>query len=201
MHKLAMMLLAVAAGVAITSGSAQAAEGDTETPKKHIVAAGESLSVIAAAHTLETWRPIWNANQQLANPDVLNIGQELIIPATPTTDRPLPSGYGEPVAVVQSAPVQSYQQSVPAPAPVKRQAVAPAASGDVFARIRSKESGGNYAINTGNGYYGAYQFSLGTWRSVGGQGLPSQASPAEQDMRAKMLYDRRGCSPWPNTCN
>jgi hypothetical protein len=59
------------------------------------------------------------------------------------------------------------------------------------------ESGGNYAINTGNGYYGGFQFDVRTWRSVGGSGLPSQASPAEQRMRAQTLANSRGMSPWP----
>ncbi len=65
-------------------------------------------------------------------------------------------------------------------------------------RLRTCESGGNYAINTGNGYYGAYQFDLGTWRSVGGTGLPSNASPATQDALAYKLWQQRGWSPW--TC-
>jgi len=100
--------------------------------------------------------------------------------------------------VVQAVPVQQYV----APAPVRRAAPANYAvgAGGILERIRMRESGGNYATNTGNGYYGAYQFNLGTWQGVGGSGLPSNASPAEQDMRAQMLYDRRGCSPWPNTC-
>ena len=51
--------------------------------------------------------------------------------------------------------------------------------------------------NTGNGFYGAYQFDLQTWQSVGGTGLPSDAPPAEQDARAKALYARRGAQPWP----
>jgi len=71
--------------------------------------------------------------------------------------------------------------------------------GGVWACIRAHESGGNYATNTGNGYYGAYQFTLSTWYSVGGRGLPSQASPAEQDMRAQMLQARSGWTPWPMT--
>ncbi len=70
------------------------------------------------------------------------------------------------------------------------------APGGAFACIRARESGGNYATNTGNGYYGAYQFSLSTWRSVGGQGLPSQASPAEQNARAQMLQQRSGWRQW-----
>ena len=67
---------------------------------------------------------------------------------------------------------------------------------DDWYRLRVCESGNNYAINTGNGYYGAYQFDLGTWRSVGGTGSPNQASPAVQDALALTLYRQRGWSPW-----
>lgn len=71
-------------------------------------------------------------------------------------------------------------------------------SGD-WARLRQCESGGRYDIVSANGrYHGAYQFDLGTWRSVGGTGLPHQASPAEQDFRALYLYRMRGWQPW--TC-
>jgi resuscitation-promoting factor RpfA len=65
-------------------------------------------------------------------------------------------------------------------------------------RLRMCESSNNYSINTGNGYYGAYQFDLSTWRSVGGTGYPNQASPTEQDYRALYLYRMRGWQPW--TC-
>jgi resuscitation-promoting factor RpfA len=64
-------------------------------------------------------------------------------------------------------------------------------------RLRQCESGGDYSIVSANGrYYGAYQFDLATWRSVGGAGLPSQAAPAEQDYRALYLYRLRGWQPW-----
>ena len=72
-----------------------------------------------------------------------------------------------------------------------------ASSSDPWYRLRMCESGNNYTINTGNGYYGAYQFNAGTWRAYGGKGLPHQASPAEQDYRAKLLYQARGWAPWP----
>ena len=79
-------------------------------------------------------------------------------------------------------------------------ASAPAAvSGDdaaIWAAIAQCESGGNPSINTGNGYYGMYQFSLPTWRSVGGSGLPSDASVEEQTMRARMLQQRSGWGQW-----
>jgi hypothetical protein len=66
-----------------------------------------------------------------------------------------------------------------------------------LARTRACESGGRYGTNTGNGYYGAYQFDLSTWASIGGRGLPSAAPPLEQDYRAVVLLRRRGPSPWP----
>jgi hypothetical protein len=59
------------------------------------------------------------------------------------------------------------------------------------------ESTNRYSINTGNGYYGAYQFDLPTWRGLGYTGLPSDASPAVQDEAAQKLYEQRGWQPWP----
>jgi hypothetical protein len=67
----------------------------------------------------------------------------------------------------------------------------------VLQSIAACESGGNPATNTGNGFYGKYQFTLETWASVGGTGNPAAASEAEQDMRAAMLYARAGSAPWP----
>jgi resuscitation-promoting factor RpfA len=49
---------------------------------------------------------------------------------------------------------------------------------------RMCESGGRYGTNTGNGFYGAYQFMASTWRAAGGRGLPHLAEPLEQDYRA-----------------
>ena len=64
--------------------------------------------------------------------------------------------------------------------------------------IASCESGGDPAIVDASGtYHGKYQFDVGTWASVGGSGLPSQAPEAEQDYRAALLYSQAGSSPWP----
>jgi hypothetical protein len=75
-------------------------------------------------------------------------------------------------------------------------APAPTASPNLEA-IASCESGGDPAANTGNGFYGKYQFTQSTWASVGGTGNPAAASEAEQDRRAAMLYAQQGSSPWP----
>lgn len=64
--------------------------------------------------------------------------------------------------------------------------------------IADCESGGDPKIVSSSGlYYGKYQFSADTWQSVGGKGLPTAASEAEQDYRAALLYDRSGPGQWP----
>jgi Transglycosylase-like domain/Putative peptidoglycan binding domain len=67
----------------------------------------------------------------------------------------------------------------------------------VLAKIAQCESGGDPTTDTGNGYYGKYQFSRATWRRMGGRGNPARASEAEQDQRAAMLYEQEGTRPWP----
>jgi resuscitation-promoting factor RpfA len=76
----------------------------------------------------------------------------------------------------------------------------PGVSADDFGALRMCESSGNYAIDTGNGYYGAYQFDLPTWEGLGFTGLPNLNNPATQDAAAYKLYDERGWAPWP-TCS
>jgi uncharacterized protein YabE (DUF348 family) len=73
------------------------------------------------------------------------------------------------------------------------------ASGDtVWDRIAQCESGGNWAANTGNGYYGGLQFSLSTWRAYGGSGLPSNNSREEQIRIAeKVRAASGGYGAWP----
>jgi len=83
-----------------------------------------------------------------------------------------------------------------------RSAPAPSRSGDRvtslnWAALARCESGGNpHAVNPA-GYYGLYQFTPSTWRSVGGNGLPTSASSHEQTARAQTLFRRAGSSPWP----
>lgn len=78
---------------------------------------------------------------------------------------------------------------------VVRASAAP--TGDVWARLRQCESRGHYDINTGNGFYGAYQFHPRTWRGLGYPGLPHQAPPEMQDEAARKLQARSGWGQWP----
>ncbi|HTT90197.1 MAG TPA: transglycosylase family protein, partial [Acidimicrobiales bacterium] len=58
-------------------------------------------------------------------------------------------------------------------------------------------SGDNYQEDTGNGFYGAYQFAASTWSGLGMPGLASQAPYWEQDEAAQRLQAEDGWGPWP----
>ncbi|MEZ0112281.1 uncharacterized protein YabE (DUF348 family) [Catenulispora sp. EB89] len=67
-----------------------------------------------------------------------------------------------------------------------------------WAGVAECESGGNpKSVGGGGLYFGLYQFSVSTWAAMGGSGLPSNATPAEQTYRAKLLYVRSGAGQWP----
>jgi resuscitation-promoting factor RpfB len=70
-------------------------------------------------------------------------------------------------------------------------------SDSVWDKLAECESGGNWSINTGNGYYGGLQFSLSTWRAYGGSGYPHEASREEQIRIAKKLQADAGWGAWP----
>jgi resuscitation-promoting factor RpfB len=73
------------------------------------------------------------------------------------------------------------------------------AADSALARIAACESGGDpTAVSADGQYRGKYQFSLATWRRVGGSGDPADAPEAEQDRRAATLFAQAGASAWPN---
>ncbi len=85
----------------------------------------------------------------------------------------------------------SERSSAPAPT---------APSGSVWDRLAQCESGGNWSINTGNGYYGGLQFSAGTWRAYGGGQYAPYANQATRDQQiaiAKKVQAGQGWGAWP----
>jgi resuscitation-promoting factor RpfB len=101
--------------------------------------------------------------------------------------------------------LSSKQVTAPRPSVVrvggKRSAAAEGEGSSVWDRLAQCESGGNWAINTGNGYYGGLQFDRSTWSSNGGTryaAYPHQASREEQIAVAqKVRNSRGGYSAWP----
>jgi hypothetical protein len=74
----------------------------------------------------------------------------------------------------------------------------------IWAAMATCEAGGNWASNTGNGFYGGLQFTMGTWSSYGGTGIPQAASPSVQIMVARRIlttgYGKnppQGVNAWP----
>ncbi|SDS30536.1 resuscitation-promoting factor [Microlunatus soli] len=70
-------------------------------------------------------------------------------------------------------------------------------SGSVWDKIAECESGGDWSINTGNGFYGGLQFTLQTWHGFGGSGMPNNASREEQIRIAKKVQAEQGWGAWP----
>lgn len=107
-----------------------------------------------------------------------------------------------PVAVHQE-PRHVEPEPAPAPAPEPRPEPAPAPaapSGSVWDRLAQCESGGNWAINTGNGYYGGVQFAQGTWEGHGGTQYAPRADLATREQQiatAERVLASQGWGAWP----
>jgi len=155
-------------------------------PKFHrvVVKTGDTLTSLAMGAHLKSWRPIFNANKGVSNPNLLMPGWVLRIPrpGVHIKNRSLP---------VTRRPLEAPQEMS------ARVSVPPVVNWSVWDRIAQCESGGDWSINTGNGYYGGLQFDLTSWRRVGGSELPSDASKSEQIARAEALQRLQGWGSWP----
>lgn len=158
------------------------------------------------------------ANPTITNRDHIEVGQVITIPnqqpyvvqvndtltkiangltATPqpANSAPLPSAPEGgtqvlPVAATDNAP-PAVTPPQPPPGPAK---VSMSRNWDAIAAC---ESGGNWHINTGNGFVGGLQFTMSTWRSNGGQGSPAAASREEQIRVAENVLHSQGIGAWP----
>ncbi len=176
----------------------QEQQSEQSSEKKYItVRSGDSLSKIAKREKT-TYQRLYYANKQVKNPDLIYPGDELRVPNDneELKERPLETVVKQ---VQQSATPAATQPVYKAykTAPVATTKPAKVVGGSVWDKLAACESGGNWSINTGNGYYGGLQFSLPTWRSVGGAGYPHQNSKAEQIKRGQMLQARSGWGQWP----
>ncbi|MEU5810900.1 transglycosylase family protein [Streptomyces sp. NPDC047718] len=85
-------------------------------------------------------------------------------------------------------------------APLMAAGTASAATSSEWDRVAQCESGGNWSINTGNGYYGGLQFSASTWAGYGGKAYApqaNQASKAQQIAIAEKVLKGQGKGAWP----
>jgi LysM repeat protein len=188
-------ILAIAAITAVSSSAGHAeALSQTSTPSntnnKVKVAPGDTLSAIAGRHQTSYAR-LFDANPEITDPNLIFPGEVLRIPKA---DEQLPDRFKPAPTTVSSSESATApaMPSAPRPAPV----VSASASG-VWTALAKCESGGDWAANTGNGFYGGLQFTLSSWQAAGGSGYPSQASASEQVARAQILKSRQGWGAWP----
>jgi len=157
---------------------------------------GDNLSKLAKRAKLASWRPIWDLNKKIKHPNLIYPGQKLLIPAKgeKVKHRPLPALA---VTRVVSQERAGASASGSPRSTVTRSASTSSVGGGVWDRLAQCESGGNWGINTGNGYSGGLQFSAGTWRANGGTGSAHNASRAEQIRVAERVRASQGWGAWP----
>lgn len=179
---------------AVTQTPEQPAQQQKIEEKYVEVKPGDYLAKIADENQT-TYVRLFNANEQVKDPDVIYPGDKLRVPRAEEQlkDRLAPMAAETQSTAPTPAPKPKKQVSTPTP-PTP---VVSSVGDDVWDQLARCEAGGNWHINTGNGYYGGLQFSLGSWRGVGGSGLPSDASREEQIARGKMLQARSGWGAWP----
>ena len=166
--------------------------------KRYVVKRGDSLSTVAKRAKLASWRPIWDLNKAIEHPNLIYPGQKLLIPAKgeKLKHRPLPALAVTRVVSSERSAAPATSSSSSRRSTATRSAAAPA-SGSVWDRLAQCESGGNWGINTGNGYSGGLQFAPGTWRANGGTGSAHNASRAEQIRVAERVRASQGWGAWP----
>ncbi|MCU4183406.1 transglycosylase family protein [Acidiferrimicrobium sp. IK] len=125
------------------------------------------------------------------------VGNGLVAVVTAIVQAPAPApAVAAPAAPAAPAPAPAVAAPVQAPAAPAAPAATPP-SGGVWLQLRECESGDNYQENTGNGFFGAYQFSPSTWSGLGFPGRPDLEPPAMQDQAAVKLQASSGWGAWP----
>ncbi len=153
---------------------------------EHEIETAQNDLVQASAHEADAERAVVDARRAKAA-----AVQAAAARAAAPKPQPVPAAVPRPVAAQAAAPapVEAPRPSMAGSGPTDEQ----------WARLRQCESSGNYrAVSPSGRYRGAYQFDLRTWESVGGTGDPAAAPPEEQDLRARILYERRGARAWPH---
>jgi hypothetical protein len=129
------------------------------------------------------------------NQGVVRTVRSIVAPAPTTATTAAPRQPAKPPAVVEYVPPPTSPPTTSPPSHTSPSGGAPT-SADWY-NLRVCESGDNYQENTGNGYYGAYQFAEQSWMGLGLPGRPDLAPPSVQDAAAAKLQAEVGWGAWP----
>jgi len=174
------------------------AQPTAPAPKLVTVAPGDNLTQIATGNNSTALRMFY-ANTDISDPDLIYPDQQLRIPTNDEqlTPRDVPVNTQITPAQVVDENTADTTSSASTSTSASSAVNYDPGDGSVWDRIAACESGGNWAINTGNGYYGGLQFTLGTWQANGGSGLPSDASREQQIAVAQRVQASQGWGAWP----
>ena len=148
----------------------------------------------------------WSSEPPTSAPSTITTEAATTTVAAETTTSKAPTTANASVvqAVPAPAPIATVPPSTAPPSTAPPTTVPPSSDGTdpndpaTWDRLAQCESGGRWDLDSANGYYGGLQFSLATWRDVGGAGYPHQASRVEQIMRGQILQTRAGWGQWPH---
>lgn len=159
---------------------------------------GDYLSKIASAYNTTAQR-LFDKNTQITNPNLIYPGEQLQIPNAneQLTLRQLSVGIGSPASpIISDADITNTVFESPPRQPKPVPTTLPTST-SIWDQIAQCESGGNWSIDTGNGYYGGLQFTMSSWQAYGGAGYPNNASRNEQIAIAQKLQAAQGWAAWP----
>lgn len=189
-----LIMITAMLGLSLVSPLAQAAPAPLPPPPPAPLA--------APAVVPQSLQDILAANPVIVDPNLIYPGEVITVAGGPHvvvagetlngilgTPTPAPGG-PPPMAPAPDGGVQPAAAVAPAPAPAPKMSV----NWDAVAKC---ESGGNWAINTGNGFVGGLQFTMSTWHSNGGSGSPAAASRTEQIRVAENVLKSQGIGAWP----
>jgi hypothetical protein len=182
-----------AAGVALLVGPVALA--NAIVPKDD-----ENADRVEAAAESET--SLVNLRRQSSEVDQARAGALQSLRTTTTTTAPPTTTTTAPPTTTTTAPPTTTTTTAPptteAPPPDTGGGLGDPGDYASWDALAECESGGDWSINTGNGYYGGLQFSLSSWQAVGGPpGLPSEHSRETQIAMGQRLQAAQGWGAWP----
>jgi hypothetical protein len=203
--------LGLAATTALAPAAADVMRTDTSTRSDAAIAAradvDEQVDVVLSTEPVVDDRGPQTQNKtiMMANRAVQEFLHDAIAMAEVENDRKF-RAYVEVVEANRAAEAARAEQAAQAEAAAEsapeaaapQGAPAPAGGGDRWNALAQCESGGNWATNTGNGYYGGLQFSLQTWQAFGGSGMPHENSAGAQIAVAERILASQGWGAWPS---
>lgn len=190
----------------VALASAMADDGESDAVE---TASNEDSSPLLSVANQTAERAERSAQRELDNALASGNAQRGNKPAaetttTTTTAPPTTTTTAPPTTTTTAPPTTEAPATTAAPEPSTD--VAPVESsgslGDPYYiptwdHLAQCESGGDWSINTGNGFYGGIQFTISSWQAVGGTGYPHEASRETQIAMGQRLWEMQGWGAWP----